>query len=120
MLAYKVPKGRLTDPINSVLDGTEGIVDLHDWRKHPNLHGWMEQLYREKGGEKEFNCVNLQLTEEDLDKLENDIRDSNLPETHGFFFGESTTGTQKGDLEFITVARQSINEGSDVYYTSWW
>ena len=26
------------------------------WRKHPDLHGWMENLYREKGGrEKSFN-----------------------------------------------------------------
>jgi hypothetical protein len=22
--------------------------ELHCWRKHPNLHGWMEQHYREK------------------------------------------------------------------------
>ncbi|HSI48496.1 MAG TPA: hypothetical protein VLA61_09520 [Ideonella sp.] len=25
------------------------------WRKHPNLHGWMEQLYRAKGGRESFN-----------------------------------------------------------------
>jgi hypothetical protein len=24
---------------------------LHQWRKHPNLHGWMEELYRAKGGQ---------------------------------------------------------------------
>lgn len=28
----------------------EEVSELHYWRKHPNLHGWMEQLYREKGG----------------------------------------------------------------------
>lgn len=45
--------------------------ELHYWRKHPNLHGWMEGLYRDKGGAAEtFNCVNLQLTSDDVDRLE--------------------------------------------------
>ena len=26
--------------------------ELYYWRKHPNPHGWMEQLYRKKGGRK--------------------------------------------------------------------
>src|ERR1700738_2892190 len=48
---------------------------LHYWRKHPDLHGWMEALYREKHGSAEsFNCVNLALTADDLDRLEADIR----------------------------------------------
>ena len=43
-------------------DGNDAI-ELHYWRKHPNLHGWMESLYYEKGGTADnFNCVNLQLT----------------------------------------------------------
>ncbi|ODR91767.1 hypothetical protein A8M32_08600 [Sinorhizobium alkalisoli] len=28
----------------------EEATALHYWRKHPNLHGWMERLYREEGG----------------------------------------------------------------------
>jgi hypothetical protein len=36
----------------------ETLAELHYWRKHPNLHGWMEQHYREKGDSaKSFNCV---------------------------------------------------------------
>jgi hypothetical protein len=57
----------------------------------PNLHGWMESLYCEKGGTADsFNCVNLQLTARDLDRLETAIRSGTLPLTQGFFFGEST------------------------------
>ena len=42
--------------------------------KHPNLHGWMERLYRTRGGkEDKFNCVNIQLTADDLQKLKADI-----------------------------------------------
>ncbi|ASY66520.1 hypothetical protein SJ05684_b55380 (plasmid) [Sinorhizobium sojae CCBAU 05684] len=32
---------------------------LHYWRKHPNLHGWMEHLYPRGGKDAIFNCVNL-------------------------------------------------------------
>ena len=43
-------------------------IELAYWRKHPNLQGWMEQLYRSKGGdERDFNCVDVVLTAADLD-----------------------------------------------------
>lgn len=43
---------------------------LHYWRKHPNLHGWMERLYRIKGGAQEFNCATVRLAPGDIDRLE--------------------------------------------------
>ena len=39
---------------------------IHYWRKHPNLHGWMENLYFEKGGTEVSNCIALVLTTDDL------------------------------------------------------
>ena len=48
----------------------EDSMELAYWRKHPNLQGWMEDLYLEKGGEGEFNCQDVELTLEDLDALE--------------------------------------------------
>ena len=56
------------------------------WRKHNRLHGWMESLW--DGGT--FNCVDLALDEEDLDRLETTILDKELPETGGFFFGNDS------------------------------
>lgn len=94
--------------------------ELHYWRKHPNLHGWMEQLYRAKGGTQEFNCVNLQLTAEDLDRLEAAIRDRTLPDTEGFFFGASDGSEVEGDLAFIAKARKALADGLTVFYSSWW
>jgi hypothetical protein len=26
------------------------VEEIHYWRKHANLHGWMENLYETKGG----------------------------------------------------------------------
>lgn len=57
-------------PAKAVDFEVENYGELHYWRKHPNLHGWMERLYRKKGGrEDSFNCVNVLLTADDLDRL---------------------------------------------------
>lgn len=94
---------------------------LHQWRKHPNLHGWMRALYYAKGGVAEqFNCRAVVLTDEDLDRLEADIRAESLPHTQGFFFGE-TDGTEiDDDLAFIEKARAAMAQGLTVFYDSWW
>ena len=84
---------------------------LHYWRKHPNLHGWMEALYYEKGGSDTFNCTPMVLTSEDLDRLEADVRAANLPPTEGFFFGESDGSETEDDLAFIAKARKSLADG---------
>jgi hypothetical protein len=95
--------------------------DLAYWRKHPNLHGWMEKLYYQKGGQAEsFNCSPVELTLDDLYILEADINYTKLPETKGFFFGESTGSEQEKDLKFIEDARRAIAEGDRVFYDSWW
>lgn len=95
--------------------------ELHYWRKHPNLHGWMEQRYRLKGGAQEsFNCVTLKLAPTDLDDLEAAVRSGSLPETSGFFFGVSDGSEREDDLCFIRKARGALANGFTLYYTSWW
>lgn len=99
----------------------DDAVEIHYWRKHPNLHGWMERLYREKGGKDDsFNCVNLQLTRADLDALDDAIRSRSLPSTSGFFFGESDGSEADDDLQFVAKAREAIAAGLTVFYSSWW
>ena len=99
----------------------EDQMELAYWRKHPNLQGWMEQLWREKGGEGEFNCVDVELDAADLEKLEQDIDYGDLPETEGFFFGNpSDDRYREGDLEFIRTAREHLSMGYKIVYTSWW
>lgn len=92
------------------------------WRKHSNLHGWMQHLYAQKDGIEEFNCVNLELTIDDLDSLERDLNSARLPETSGFFFGHSQGSLEEvnNDLTFVKEAKEAITEGYTVYYSSWW
>jgi len=101
----------------------DSVSEIMYWRKHPNLHGWMESLYRAKGGKEEsFNCVPVQLTLEDLDRLDRDIRNGDLPKTSGFFFGGSLGDALElnEDLKFVDDARSAIKEGLTVWYDSWW
>lgn len=110
-----------TLPASVDFKAADDDVRIHDWRKHPDLHGWMEDLYREKGGaDADFNCVNLQLTEADLARLEADIQAGELPPTSGFFFGKSDGTEHVDDQLFIAKARTALSTGLSVYYTSWW
>jgi hypothetical protein len=97
--------------------------ELHYWRKHHDLHGWMENLYRDKGGDADsFNCIPVELTVDDLDDLQQAILDDNLPRTQGFFFGDNPPDLEsmRDDLMFIQKCRIAIKEGKVVYYDSWW
>jgi hypothetical protein len=99
----------------------EAAQEIAYWRKHPDLHGWMEQLYRAKGGsEADFNCVNLALDAADLDRLERDLRNRALPHTEGFFFGTTRPEEIARDFAFIDRARAALRAGETVFYTSWW
>lgn len=99
----------------------EGETEIAYWRKHPNLHGWMEQLYRSKGGEAEdFNQTTVRIDADDLDALEKAIDENGLPETTGFFFGETRPEEIELDRAFISAARAALAEGDYVYYDSWW
>ena len=99
----------------------EDSMELAYWRKHPNLQGWMEELWRGKGNDGGFNCVDLELTLSDLDYLEQSLDESALPETAGFFFGtNSDDHYAEQDREFILSARNAIEKGYTVIYSSWW
>ena len=118
---------------------------LADWRKHNRLHGWMEELWEDKGRPNfkeptedsmgSFNCIPVELTLTDLEQLEAVITNKDMPETGGFFFGQDSFSWKKDngepfeggdyfhketDLQFIEDARKAIKQGKKVYYNSWW
>ena len=118
--------------------------ELAYWRKHNRLHGWMQDLWIDKGKPNarqeespmgDFNCIPVRLTLSDLEQLEAHIEGKSLPETGGFFFGNDSYSYENEDgkaysdedyfhkeidLQFITDARKAIAEGKEVYYDSWW
>jgi len=106
--------------------------ELAYWRKHPNLQGWMESLWKRRMHESNqdidesewgsaFNGIELELTMEDLDELERVIKKRQLPKTQGFFFGnDSDQHYYQHDLEFIQQARAELFMGLKVFYNSSW
>jgi len=106
--------------------------ELAYWRKHPNLHGWMEKLWLRKlavegktPGESDFgstfNGIEMELTAEDLDELERAVTHGQLPSTTGFFFGnEADDYYREIDLQFIKNARAELFFGLKVFYNSSW
>jgi hypothetical protein len=83
----------------------------------------------------DFNCIPLELDEEDIIRLEQDILDCSLPETHGFFFGgDSYSWTDENeepfpegdywykdmDLQFVEDAKKSLEQGKKVFYSCWY
>ena len=97
--------------------------ELFYWRKHANMHGWMQNLYDAKEGrDADFNCATLELTATDLDALEWAITAKRLPHTTGFFFGQSYNNAteRQRDLTFVAKARAAIEQGLCVYYHAWW
>jgi hypothetical protein len=116
MYAYTAAKG-----------GSEDTRELAYWRKHPNLHGWMERLWEHKlnleGRENphNFNGIELELTWEDIGQLEKDVNEGKLPTTTGYFFGDPSDEYYKPkDLEFIKNARAELFLGLKVFYNSSW
>jgi hypothetical protein len=97
------------------------------WRKHPNLQGWMRRLWEAKGqpndSDQGFNGDELELTWEDIDQLEHDIKSGAMAglETTGFFFGNPADDIYRdADLEFVRNARAELFLGLRVFYNSSW
>lgn len=119
MYVYKTSKENLKDATNIIDE--DKLKEVFYWRKHPNLHGWFENLYRSKGGDhKAFNCVYVEITRDDINNLEKVIHQKALPHTTGYFFGESEPEYIEEDLDFISKAREALQKGEILVYYSWW
>ncbi len=98
--------------------------ELAYWRKHPNLHGWMEKLAEKKGLEYDsFNGVELELTWDDINQLEKDIHNGSMAKlnTEGFFFGKpSDDYYYEHDLKFCVDAKAELFLKRKVFYNSSW
>lgn len=94
------------------------------WRKFNHLHGWMEKLYKRKGGiDPNFNCNLVRVEAEDLDVLESLAKAKAFTPTEGFFFGANTAfddDDRQTVLDFVAKSRAAIANGYAVFYDSWW
>jgi hypothetical protein len=129
---YEAEEGEFIDGEWKV-PGKSKPREIAYWRKHPNLQGWMEHLWHKKRNAEgnpvvedaddmgTFNGVELELTWQDIDELENAVKKRKLPSTQGFFFGnDADQHYYDQDLEFIKNARAELFLGLKVFYNSSW
>ena len=93
-------------------------IELQTWRKHADLQGFMEQIWMDRGGRGDFNCVDLKLTIDNLTELQS--KHKNLPTATGFFWGASTDYKVEQTEHFINEAMRLHSEGWEIIYSSWW
>lgn len=100
---------------------TDKTLQLGYWRKHPNLHGFIVNEFAEGVDQ----CQEIELTETDLVKLIAAVEADQLPNTKGFFFGESfpedkppTLIILRRALEWITTKEDRVSR-SVIYRASW-
>lgn len=124
MYAFSVAKENAISDFECRTENDNGDQrEIAYWRKFNALQGWMEDLYRAKGGTAEsFNCIAVRLRQEDLIELEHALIENKLEPREGFFFGSQEINELhiKATYEFIAKAHEAINEGREVYYDSWW
>lgn len=96
--------------------------EIQYWRKHVRLHAWMENLFENKGGRLEdFNCEELELSHEDLERLEKDLGANLLPvEARGYKTGTRDLFELADDLKSVAIAKAAVAAGAKiVYWPSW-
>ena len=74
----------------------------------------------------EFNCVNVQLDVTDIKVIRNFVEKGELPFcADGMFWGhqfqeDAMKQYKEQDMEFCDKALKWLEEGKEVYYSSWW
>src|SRR4051794_25115594 len=77
--------------------------DLGYWRKHPNLHGYIVNTFA-KGVDE---CQEIGLSADCIKKIIQAVKDRQLPETTGFFFGRSE-GTDEEIAEDVKIFEEAL------------
>ena len=75
-------------------------LELGYWRKHPNLHGYIVATFADGKDE----CQEIPLTAENLVAIIEAVKNKELPETSGFFFGHSDGSEDEETIETLQAA----------------
>lgn len=118
MYFYRVPKGKGPE--------TDSKKEIQYFRKHSDLHGWLEEEWRKASEANRnaewnaFNCVYLEITPEILMRLKDYMTNPNKKHYEGFFWGESHDSDWEETRDLISRIEDIIKSGDKVYYYSWW
>jgi hypothetical protein len=118
MNAYALTPDELANNDNTLRESHK----IHDWRKHHALNAWFLLLHIERHDHDptDDSCFSLELTAGDLDRLEQAVRSSTLPDKGHGYGVEWERSMYAHDLDFIRKARAALAEGKTIYYSADW
>ena len=105
---YVTEKTKLKDNGTDLADydAIRDDKEFFEWRKHWDLHGFLEQVYLEKGGKEPATWDVVQLTEKDIDDLKYALDKNELPwNKKCFFWDDSPEFKQEQTNEFVDKAK---------------
>lgn len=94
--------------------------DFDYWRKYYSLHRWMQDLaYRKDENTKdhEFNGSCLRITKNNVNDLEDDVKNDRLDYSWDFWDKEDEV---EHLLEFCKMSKNKLQAGYDIFYDSSW
>ncbi len=112
-------------PVSAPAPGSEGfndesLVEIQYFRKHSDLHGFLEEIWVRAHPEEEFNCVFMPITEEVLKDIQYLVDAPDKQKYEGFFWGESMEEQWEKTKELLPKIARAIGAGDRVFYYSWW
>ncbi len=97
------------------------------WRKCSHIQNWFQKIYAEKTGitdPSEFNCVDVKIDFDVLNRFITDVKENKMQCTDGFFFGHSYDTSDPDivseDLRFACDCFYHLLMGHEIEYSSWW
>jgi len=108
-------------PINSI------EVSLGYWRKHRRLHGFIVNTFADGVDD----CRKIELSTDALRQIAKALRDDDLPETEGFFFGNEKIDKEEKEqseeyanqmeeaIKWLEAGKKNPFERSVYYEASW-
>lgn len=90
------------------------------FRKHSDLHGFLEDMWYRKGNTSEFNCEMMPLTMEDLEEIEKFAAQKDHPKRTGFFWGSSQEEDWEETRDLIPRLKNLLKSGLSVAYYPLW
>jgi hypothetical protein len=93
------------------------IVELGYWRKHPDLHGFIVEMFADGKDE----CQEIELDVDQMRMIIEAIRENRLPHTTGFFFGSSENDEEQKNEAIASFERAIawLEDGKGKDATEW-
>ena len=118
----RVHKDAITTNVDFKIDNDKfAVTDVAYFRKNSALQGWMQELYRSKGGtDVEFNCSNVVVSIDDLLTLHNQIKANKVLPTSGFFFGDMCDEKYEQLKQVVVDMIDDYDDEYVYYYFAWY